>query len=120
MDRKLFFFFLAIVLLVVCWNHFTSENLESPAAIFIALYFFILTAIVHRFLIKANAKSPQSFVRIYMASMTLRFFLNLIVIIAYALINRSGLLIFVVTYLLIYFAFLIFEIISLQKDLKRP
>ncbi len=100
------------------WNLFVPENLKSPAAPYIVIYFFIATIATHQFLINKNKQSPQNFIRAYLGSTAFRLFLNLIIIMIYMLVNRSGAMSFTLAFLAFYFLFLIFEIISLQKDLK--
>ncbi len=112
-------FSILLILISLAWNHFVPEKLTSPAMPFIVVYFFISTVFTHQFLIKVNKQSAQGFVRAYLGTTTFRIFLNLIVIIAYMLIDRTGAMAFSLSFLAFYFLFLIFEIISLQKDLKK-
>ncbi len=108
-----------LLILITCCNYFLPKKLSSPHAVYIVIYFFFLTAIIHQFLMKANEQSPQNFVRSYMTFTAFKILLNLIVIVIYLFIYRSGAIAFVLSFLALYFVFLIFEIISLQKELKR-
>lgn len=107
-----------LLILITCWNYFLSGNLSSPHAGIIVIYFFFLTAVIHQFLIKANTQSPQNFVRSYLTFTALKLLLNLMVIIIYILINRNGAMAFILSFLILYFIFLVFEVITLQKELK--
>ncbi len=117
--RSLILLSAVLLLLIMSWNHFLPSRLTSPHANYILIYFVFSTAIFHHFFIKANAQSPQNFIRTYMASTALKLLLNLIVIIIYILVNREHAIIFVLSFLAIYFVFLIFEIIALQKELRK-
>jgi hypothetical protein len=108
-----------LLILIICWNRFLSENLNSPHAVYIVIYFFLLTFVIHHFLIKANTQSPQNFVRSYMLFTALKLFLNLMVIVIYLLIDRKQAMVFILSFLIFYFVFLIFEIIALQSTLKE-
>lgn len=110
---------LSFLLIVIsfCWNYFLPQ-FNSPHIIYIVLYFFVSTAAIHHFLVKANTQSPQNFVRSYIAFTALKLLLNLMVIILYIFINRSQAIVFILSFLILYFIFLVFEIISLQKELR--
>lgn len=111
---------LSFLLIVIsfCWNYFLPQ-FNSPHIIYIVLYFFVSIGGIHRFLIKANTQSPQNFVRSYIAFTALKLLLNLMVIILYIFINRSQAIVFILSFLILYFIFLVFEIISLQKELRN-
>ncbi len=112
-------FSFVLIVLALLWNLFVSESLKSPTSPYIVIYFFIATVVTHRLLMKSNKQSPQNFIRVYLGTTAFRLFLNLIIIIAYMLINRAGAMSFTLSFLVFYFLYLIFEIISLQKDLKK-
>jgi len=116
--RSLIILSAVLIILSCLWNYFLPHH-HSPHSIYIIFYFFISTAVIHRFLIKANTQSPQNFVRGYMMFTGLKLLLNLMVIIFYIVINRSQAIVFILTFLILYFIFLVFEIISLQKALKE-
>ncbi len=118
MIKNTILFSVLLLVLAIAWNQFMPPNLASPAMPIIVIYFFISTVIVHRILIKTNTESPKNFIRTYMGTTALRLFLNLMVIIIYILVDRSRAMAFALAFLVFYFIYLIFEIISLQKDLK--
>ncbi len=119
MKKKLLVFSAVLVVLCLLWNYFLDIRWQSPHSLFIVLYFFITAALAHRILVKATAQSPQIFVRTYMTLTGLRLFLNLIVIAVYLVANKPGGKSFVLAFLLIYFSFLVFEVINTQKDLNK-
>jgi L-asparagine transporter-like permease len=119
MIKKLIIFSLLLLIIALLWNHFLPEELHAAYAIYILIYFFVVTLVVHRLLIKANKRSPQNFVRTYMGSTGIRLLLNLLVIFVYILIdhNRAARIGFALSFLFFYFAFQIFEVSSLMKEL---
>jgi L-asparagine transporter-like permease len=112
-------FSFVLIVAALLWNLFVPENIKSPATPYIVIYFFVSTVVTHQLLMKTNKQSPQNFIRAYLGTTALRLFLNLMVIIIYMLVNRSGAMVFALSFLVFYFLYLIFEIISLQKDLKE-
>ena len=119
MLKKNILFSLVLMIAALAWNYFSPTQLHSPAAEFIVMYFFSATTLVHMYLMRTNDISPKNFVRAYMGSTALRLMINLLVIIAYIVIDRSGAMKFALTFLLFYFLYLIFEIAALQNDLKK-
>ncbi len=119
MIKKLLLFSILLLVIALLWNHFLPENLHTLFAIYILIYFFLSTLIVHRLLIRANKKSPQNFVRTYMGSTGIRLLLNLLIIFVYILIdhNRETRIEFALSFLFFYFSFQIFEVSSLMKEL---
>ena len=119
MKNKLLVFSTVLAVLCLLWNYFLDARWQSPHSLFIVLYFFVTAALANNVLVKATAQSPQIFVRTYMTLTGLRLFLNLIVIAIYLLVNNPGGKSFAITFLLIYFAYLVFEVINTQKGLNK-
>lgn len=118
MIKNSIIFSFILIVIALLWNLFLPDNLKSPAAPYIVIYFFVATIITHQLLMKKNRESPQNFIRAYLGSTAFRLFLNLMIIIVYMLVNKPGAMAFTLSFLVFYFLYLIFEIISLQKDLK--
>jgi F0F1-type ATP synthase assembly protein I len=119
MNRPLLLFSLLLALAALYWNYAMPDKFQSSYAIGIVAYFYLSTAFVHRLLLNAGKSSPQNFVRTFMTFTALRLFLNLVVIAIYLLVDRAHAVPFVIAFLLFYFLFLIYEIIALQRDLKK-
>ena len=118
MIKNTIIFSIILITLSLIWNYYVPEKFTSPTMPFIVIYFALSTVIVHELLIKTNNESPKNFIRTYMGTTALRLFLNLMIIIVFMLVNRSGAMAFALAFLVFYFLFLIFEIVSLQKDLN--
>ncbi len=119
MIKNTIIFSFILIVIALLWNVLVPLNLRCPASPYIVIYFFIATIITHHLLIKTSKQSPQNFVRTYMGTTAFRLFLNLIIIIIYMLVDRNGAMAFALSFLVYYFLYLIFEIISLQKELKK-
>jgi hypothetical protein len=113
-----------MIALVLCggiwaWNHFMPAGYQSPHAYFIVIYFALLTWIIRGMGLRIHERSPKDFVRFFMGSTALRLFLHLIVILIYGLANRAGAVHFIMAFLAIYFVFLIFEVATLNRSLRK-
>ena len=117
--KNLLFLSILLLLLVFLCNRFLPEKIQSQHAYYLILYFIISTLLIHKAITKAAKKSPQSLIRVYMASTAIRLFTSLIVIVIYGLLFRKQLIGFVLFFLPMYFIFLVFEVASLIKKNKE-
>ncbi len=79
-------------------------------------YFVIVTAISHIGLERTTKARPQVFVRYYMASTSIRLLAHLIVIISYAALNSSNARFFIIIFMIMYFAFTVFEVVYVMRN----
>ena len=89
------------------------ENYITPALPYLILFFFSINLLVHLRLRKAEEKKIRRFVSSYMLFTFLRFFLYLIVILAYAFINRPDAIPFIITFFIFYMIFSVYELITI-------
>lgn len=90
----------------------------NPIFPFFILYFFVFNLIQHSALLKKKDRSPMAFNTAFMAWFAIKLFLNLTIIIAFVLLNRSEALSFVIYFATCYIFFTVFEVTSLVKSLK--
>jgi len=76
----------------------------------IFIYFCVLTVAFHYGLIKSTQSRPQVFVRYYMATTTIKLFLNLIILVVYSVLNKSAAIPFIISFMIFYFLFTVFEV----------
>jgi len=111
---------LCVVLLPI--NYYVLEelfNIEFTGLYYFSFaYYFIMVFAVHLVMSKALKNRPQNYIVAFMASMGIKMFLSLIilVIILYAEIESSK--IFGVNYLLLYMIFSAFSIMEMLKAQK--
>lgn len=82
---------------------------------FILLFFLMFNLLSGYVLVRANNKSPQVFIRSFMATSTIRMLLSLMLIIAYVLINKAAAFVFAIYFLAIYFLYLAFDVVVFMK-----
>ena len=86
---------------------------------FAVLFFYIVTNLVHAYLLRIAVKSGSRFTSQYMAVSFLKMFFYLAVAIVYALINRDYAKIFLGNYLLLYAIFTTFEVLQFSKFVRQ-
>lgn len=114
----LLWFSSALELLALALYFFLPGEYVTDALPFLALLFFFASLAANAFLLKTGQKVAKTFFNRFMLSTFLRFFLYIVVIIAYVFINRSDAVAFLITFLLFFLAYLLFEAITLIRIMK--
>ena len=81
-------------------------------------FFFVITGLIHYFLLKASAKNPRRFPAYYMGGITLKLFISLIFIVVYAVSNRENAKFFLLAFFAIYLIYTTFETVLILKHLN--
>lgn len=92
------------------------QDWQQTLSWYILVYFIIVTAISHIGLERTTKARPQVFVRYYMASTSIRLLAHLIVIISYAALNQPNARFFIITFMIMYFVFTVFEVVYVMKN----
>ncbi len=114
---NLIVFSLAIGVADFSWNKFVPGNL-IPHPEGIITIFFVITALFHFIIVKNKGARPQVIVRYYMSGTVLRLFLYIIILLLYRFIDKPTLIPFSIAFVLHYFVFTAFEVISLMKQFR--
>lgn len=83
------------------------------------LFFYLVTNLVHAYLLKIAVKSGSRFTSHYMAASFLKMFFYLIVAIVYALLNKENAKIFLVNFLILYIIYTTFEVLQFSKFIRQ-
>ena len=95
-------------------------RINSFLAVYILIpYITLITGGFHFLLIKASKSNPTLFINKFLAFSGIKLMLYLFTIILYVIFIKSEIIIFLLSFILIYFVFTITEIISLLKFLKK-
>lgn len=86
---------------------------------FLVLFFYLVTNLVHAYLLKIAVKSGSRFTSQYMAVSFLKMFFYLIVAVVYALLNREYAKVFLVNFLVLYVIYTTFEVILFSKFVRE-
>lgn len=90
-----------------------------PVLPFTVLFFYLVTNLVHAYLLKIAVKSGSRFTSQYMAVSFLKMFFYLTVAVAYALLNREYAKIFLVNFLLLYAVYTTFEVLHFSRFVRQ-
>lgn len=83
------------------------------------LFFICSTLFIHIILTKAAQQSGQQFIRTFMGLTAIKLFGYLIIIVVYAFLRKQSALPFTLCFLLMYFLYSAFEVITLYKYLRK-
>lgn len=110
---------LSIGLLIVygIFNYFNNSFYISIFP-YMLLYFIALSIFTYNMMMKAKAKGHSKFINKFILATTLRLFLNLIIIVVYLFLYRKQAVSFVITFLVLYFCYTIFEVISILSEVN--
>jgi hypothetical protein len=85
----------------------------------ILVFFYVLTNLVHAYLLKLAVKSSSRFTSQYMATSFLKMFFYLAVAIVYVVINKDNAKTFLINYLLLYTVFTSLEVFEFSKIVRQ-
>ncbi|HEY0029715.1 MAG TPA: hypothetical protein VGC65_03065 [Bacteroidia bacterium] len=116
---RLSLFSVLTAIIVVLWQNYAVERFQTNMTWPIWGFFLLVTTLLHFVLIKAAEESPRKFVVLFMASTGIKLFTYLIIILLYALLKREAALGFVLFFLVMYFFYTVFEVITLLKHFRK-
>lgn len=109
-------FLLAVVYAV---NSFLlPQNLKSSVIYWFVVYFFVTAFFVQKQFQKANQKSPQHFVTVFMGTSAIRILAAIIILVIFGFFYSSNFKGFAVQFVSLYVIFLVYEVVGLQSLLK--
>lgn len=117
--KKLIILTLAVFLVFYAIAYFLPLELVTPAMPYLIFLSVSVTLIFHYVILKASEKKFSRFISYFMIATVLKLLLYILIIFLYVYLNRSDTLPFVVTFLLLYIIFSVFEIINLLQ-LQSP
>lgn len=101
------------------WQHFASVHFQTNLYWVILLFFILTTAFIHVLLVKVGEKDPRKFVTYFMGMTGIKLFAYLIIILAYGLSNRETAQGFIICFLITYFLYSGFEVVTLMRHFKK-
>ncbi|MBI4931102.1 MAG: hypothetical protein HY841_10090 [Bacteroidetes bacterium] len=116
---KLLVFSITIAIIDFCWIRFMPIEKHIPHVWMMFAFFIAVTIAFHFLSLNASKGKPQGFIRFYMGSTALRFFLYIMVILAYRFYDKPTLIPFAIGFMAHYFFFTVFEVPVLLKELKK-
>lgn len=110
-------FVLMLVCLLAGWGLSTNHVITLPTAFWLgpALFFPVVSALIHYFLLRTVEGKPSSFITAHMGMLSLKMFLHLIIIVAVAFTFSAYAVQFILVYAGFYLLFTVAETVSLFK-----
>jgi hypothetical protein len=85
----------------------------------IPAFLLVVTLLVHAYLLKASENNPRKFTSKYLGAMGLKMFIYLVFLVLILFIDTAHAIPFLVSFLVTYAAFTLYEIISILNYLKK-
>lgn len=112
---------LTIVVLVlgaILYGTYLNSYYQS-VLLFVVLFFYLATNLIHTFLLKIAVKSGSKFTSQFMAINFGKMFFYLAVAVVYALLNREYAKIFLANFLVLYAIYTTFEVMQFSKFVRQ-
>lgn len=101
------------------WQQYASLRFQTDLGWLLWGFFIVVTALIHIVLVRSSEQSPRKFITNFMALSGAKLFVYLMVIVIYALLKGKAALGFVILFLVLYFLYSIFEVVTLLKHFKK-
>ena len=105
-----------VSILLILWNTYGPLNFRNNLTWFTLGFFIVSTALLHYFLTQSAKRSPQVFVRSFMAVTTIKLLAYLMFIVVFMMNRPPGGKVFVLHFLFLYFIYTSFETYQLFKS----
>jgi len=86
---------------------------------FVLLFVFLFTTVIHAILLKTARKKPKKLINRFLMLTGLKMMIYLLIMMIYLVISKQDSAPFLLTFLIVYLVFTIFEISSILSCLKR-
>ena len=121
--RKFLFNLLVITLSITCLGfglfYFLFEEYYFKLFPVIPVFMFSVSLIVHLYLVKASAGDLRKFTSKYLGAMGMKILIYLVFIIVFLAINTAKAIPFLASFLAMYAALTIFEVLSILNTMKN-
>lgn len=112
-------FSILLEIIAVIMSVSMSGKIITPALPFLVPFFFSISLLSNLWLLSVPAENPNKFIRIFMMATFLKFFLYIIVLVAYVMLQRDDAVRFMFSFLVLFVLFLVFDVIILLQSLPK-
>jgi len=111
---------LAVGLILVSFIlNLTKLPFLSHYIYYIVIFLYVFNVLVHYALIKLSEKKMQRFTAYYMGATLLKLMVYFAVILMFAFFKRAEAVQFIITFFVFYLIFTAFEVLTLQKNVRK-
>lgn len=122
-QRKFIITLLSISLIITVLGYglflFLIPQYYFPHFPVIPAFLLLVTIMVHVYLIKSSENNPRKFTSKYLGAMGLKMFIYMIFLVIFLFIDTAHAVPFLVSFLVTYAAFTLYEVISILNYLKK-
>ncbi len=113
--------FIALIITVLGYGLFLFliPQYYFPHFPVIPAFLMLVTIMVHVYLIKSSENNPRKFTSKYLGAMGLKMFIYLVFLVVFLLLDTANAVPFLVSFLVSYAVFTLFEVISILNFLKK-
>lgn len=102
------------------WDNVAPDNYKTSGGLPLTIYLLVFSFVMMFTLSKALSNPDKNrFTYLFMLFTGVKLFLNLMIIVVYAVFAQDSLKNFVLTFLPLYFLFLLFEVVFLMRQLRN-
>ena len=109
---------LSALIFAICF-FLLPENFTTPALPYLIIFFFFVTLVIHYILLLASEQRTSKLEYSLFLESPFEVVFYIIIMIVYALLNKSDAIPFFITYFILYAAFTTFELISFFNLTKK-
>ncbi|MCX6278966.1 MAG: hypothetical protein NT004_12860 [Bacteroidetes bacterium] len=118
--RQLLYFSAAAGTVAALLSFILPQQYISPALPFLFLFFISASLLSFFFLLKSTGKRLIRFVNAFLLTILLKLILYIGVMVAYALLNRTDAVPFLVSFFILYLIYMVFETVFIIKYSRNP
>lgn len=116
---KLGIFSFLTLFIPVLWQQYMPERFQTNTGWFVWVFFIAVTLLIHTVLLKAADESSKKFIVFFMGITGIKLFLYLIILLVYGMLKGKAALGFILLFLIFYFLYTAFEIVSLLRRFRK-
>ncbi|MBT3210110.1 MAG: hypothetical protein HN704_17145 [Bacteroidetes bacterium] len=116
---KLIVFSAILITLSVIFYTTILKNFYLPVFPFLLALFILITAIIQIMLVRIGKNEMAKFTRYFMLTLTIKIFVFLIFLVSYIFLDKENAAIFLVTFLVLFIVFLLYEVITLYTAFQK-
>jgi hypothetical protein len=117
--KAIFIFSVAAAAVLYAASMSFAQGRVNVISWLVFFYFIVVTAGFHYGLLRSSQGKPQAFIRYYMGGTTFKLFIHVAVILMYCLFNRNDAVRFIVTFLILYVLYTVFEVAVSAKKFRN-
>ena len=109
---------IALIIASLLVSYFLPDLPITPAYLYIIVVIYLTTLIVFKLLLKGLRNKLSQFVNLYLLINFGKLLIFIVIIFVYSFLNRADAASFIISFFVYYFAFTVFEVISLLQIRK--